>query len=245
MPRPPAARVPKDHAAPSSASPSALPPYLVEDPRERRGLRLALVAAVACHLPLLLLPDLGGPAAAAPEVEEPEAIVLRTTRFRPPVVPPTPPERRPPREERAVRVPVPDPTPTEPEPLRELELPPIDPLPENVVVIPPPPAPPAPEAAPPEVLRVGGVIARPRQLHAPRPAYTEAARRARIEGTVILEVCLDEHGRVGEVSVLRGQPFGLTESAVAAVSRWRYEPARLGGRAVPVRMTVSVHFELS
>jgi protein TonB len=113
-----------------------------------------------------------------------------------------------------------------------------------VVIPPPPPAPPEPEAAPPEVLLVGGVIARPRQLHAPRPAYTEAARRARIQGAVILEVRLDEHGRVGEVSVLRSQPLGLTESAVAAVSRWRYEPARLGGRAVPVLMTVTINFEL-
>jgi periplasmic protein TonB len=239
MPSESAVRVPADHVAPS-----VLPPYLIEDPRERRGLRLAVAAALACHLPLLLLPDLGASATAAPEIEEPPAIVLRTTRFRPPVEPPTPPERRPPREERAVRVPIPDPTPTEPEPLRELELPPIDPLPERVIVFPAPPEPSEPEAAPAEVLRVGGVIARPRQLHAPRPGYTEAARRVRIQGPVILEVQLDEHGAVGEVSVLRGQPFGLTESAVAAVSRWRYEPARLGGRAVPVLMTVTINFEL-
>lgn len=241
----PAVRVPAPSVPAPQAPPSGLPSYLSEDPRERRGMRLAVAAALACHLPLLLLPDLGGEVTAAPEVEEPPAIVLRTTRFRPPVEPPTPPERRPPREERAVRVPIPDPTPTEPEPLRELELPPIDPLPERVVVIPPPPEPPEPELAPAEVLRVGGVIARPRQLHAPRPVYTEAARRVRVQGTVILEVRLDEHGEVGEVSVLRGQPFGLTESAVAAVSRWRYEPARLGGRAVPVLMTVTVRFELS
>lgn len=227
--------------------PSALPPYLVEDPGEPRRLRIAVLVALACHLPLLLLPELGGEVIAAPEVEEPPMIVVvQTPRFRPPVEPPTPADP-PAREERAVKVPIPAPRPAEPEPVRDLELPPpVDPLPEPVVVLPPaPPAPPEPEVAPPEVLRVGGAIARPRQLHAPHPVYPEMARRARVEGTVILEVRLDERGRVSEVTVLRGPRFGLTESAVAAVSRWRYEPARLGGRAVPVLMTVTINFELS
>lgn len=232
--------MPTEPAVPEPAVPS----YLVDDPREGRRLRLAVVAALACHLPLLLLPQLGGEVIASPEVEEPPAIVLTTPRFRPPEPPPTPPETPPVREERAVVVPVPDPTPAEPEPVRELELPPLpEPLPANVMVAIPEP-PPAAEPAPPEVLRVGGKIARPRQIEAPRPAYTEAARRARIQGAVILEVRLDETGHVADVEVLRGQPFGLTESAVAAVSRWRYEPARLGDRAVPVLMTVTVNFEL-
>ena len=224
----------------------AIPSYLIDDPREGRRLRLAVAAAIACHLPLLLLPKLGSEVAAAPEVEEPAAVVLHHVRFRPPEPPPTPPATPPARQERAVRVPVPDPTPAEPEPLRELELPPLpEPLPENVVfVVPEPPEPPAAEEAPPEVLRVGGRIARPRQIEAPRPAYTEPARRARIQGPVILEVRLDAGGRVEDVQVLRGLPFGLTESAVEAVSRWRYEPARLGDRPVPVLMTVTVNFQL-
>lgn len=224
---------------------AAVPSYLIDDPREGRRLRLAVAAALACHLPLLLLPDLGGEATAAPEVVEPPVVVVRDLRFRPPEPPPEPLERPPVQEERPLVVPVPDPAPVEPEPIREIELPPpVEPLPVEVILVPPPP-PPAPEAAPSEVLRVGGRIARPRQLFAPRPSYTEVARRARIQGTVILEVQLDEEGRVDDVTVLRSLPFGLTESAVAAVSRWRYEPARLGGRAVPVLMTVTVRFELS
>lgn len=223
----------------------AVPSYLLDDPRDGRRLRLAVAAALAFHLPLLLLPDLGGEVTAAPEVEEPPVIVLQTPRFRPPEPPPEPPERPPVVEERAVVVPVPDPTPIEPELFRELELPlPIEPLPENVIVVPPPPPAPPPVAAPAEVLRVGGRIARPKQLFAPLPAYTEVARRARIEGIVILEVRLDETGRVDDVTVLRSLGFGLAESAAAAVSRWRYEPARLGDRAVPVLMTITVNFEL-
>lgn len=246
MPSESVVRVPSP-AAPSPAVPaSALPPYLVEDPGERRRLRIAVVVALACHLPLLLLPELGGEVIAAPAVDEPAVVVVRTPRFRPPVEPPTPLDR-PPREERAVLVPIPDPTPAELELVRELELPPpVEAPPEHFVVLPPaPPAPPEPEVAPPEVLRVGSRIARPRQLHAPHPVYPELAQRAGVQGTVILEVQLDERGRVSEVTVLRGQRFGLTEAAVAAVSRWRYEPAHLGGRAVPVLMTVTINFELS
>lgn len=231
--------MPVEPAVPESVVPS----YLVEDPRDRRRLRLAVVAALACHLSLLLLPKLGGEVAAAAVVEPPVRIVP-AVRFRPPAEPPTPAEPAPVSEERALRVPVPQPTAVEPEPLRELELPPLpEPVALDVVFV--PPAPPEPEVGPPALRRVGGEIGRPRQLYAPYPVYTEAARRARLQGTVILEVRLDEAGRVADVTVLRGQPLGLTESAVEAVSRWRYEPARLAGRAVPVLMTVTVHFELS
>ena len=238
--------MPAEPAVPEPAVPQpTVPSYLIDDPRAGRRLRFAVAAALACHLPLLLLPELGGEVTAAPEVEEPPVIVLQTPRFRPPEPPPEPPDRPPVQEERPVVVPVPDATPVEPEPIREIELPPpVEPLPVDVVFLPPPPPEPAPVAAPAEVLRVGGRIARPKQLFAPRPAYTEVARRARVEGTVILEVRLDEAGHVDSVTVLRGEPFGLTESAVAAVSRWRYEPARLGERAVPVLMTVTVRFEL-
>lgn len=228
----------------AAAAAPGVPPYLGEDPRDRRRLRVAVLAALACHLPLLLLPRLGGETTAA-VLAEPSVVALqRTPRFRPPEPPPTRPEPEPVREEPAVVVPIPDPTPAEAEPVRELELPaPVDRLPEILVSV--PVAPPEPAAGPAEILRVGGEIARPRQLFAPHPVYTEVARRARLEGTVILEVLLDERGRVEEVTVLRGQRLGLTDTAIAAVSRWRYEPARRQGRAVPVLMTVTIHFELS
>lgn len=222
-----------------------VPSYLSEDPADRRRLRIAVVAALACHLPLLLVPRLGGETTAAPVIDEPTALVMPTPRFRPPEPPPVVPEPEPRREEHAVRVPIPDPTPAEAEPIRHFELPPPEPPADDLVIVPPAPAPaPTPHAVP-EILRVGGEIARPRAISAPHPVYPEGARRARLEGTVILEVRLDERGQVEEVAVLRGEPLGLTAAAVAAVSRWRYEPARHGDRAVAVLMIVTVHFELS
>ena len=76
------------------------------------------------------------------------------------------------------------------------------------------------------------------------PPYPEAARRSGVEGTVVLDVRIDESGAVTDIQVLRGLPLGVSEAAVAAVSRWKYRPAR--GRAGPVtsHKTVRVIFRL-
>jgi protein TonB len=75
------------------------------------------------------------------------------------------------------------------------------------------------------------------------PEYPEIARRARIDGTVILEAVLDVTGRVDRVRVLRSVPL-LDDSAVKAVSQWRYTPTELNGVPVPVLMTITVQFSL-
>ncbi|HEY6931475.1 MAG TPA: TonB family protein [Thermoanaerobaculia bacterium] len=76
------------------------------------------------------------------------------------------------------------------------------------------------------------------------PKYPDAARSAGVEGTVVLDVLIDESGHVVDIQVQRGLPLGVSESAVQAVSRWRYRPAR--GRAGPVasRRIVRVQFTL-
>jgi protein TonB len=90
---------------------------------------------------------------------------------------------------------------------------------------------------------VGGDIRPPRKVHHVDPAYPELARRARVEGVVILRCTLSEQGLVTGLEVLRSPPF-LAGAATAAVSRWRYEPTHLNGRPVPVVMTVTVTFML-
>lgn len=76
------------------------------------------------------------------------------------------------------------------------------------------------------------------------PVYPEAARRAGVEGTVVLDAFVGRSGRVEEVQVLRGLPLGLSESAREAVRRWQYRPAR--GQAGPVasHKTVRIVFTL-
>jgi protein TonB len=221
----------------SAARPQAA--LATEETADRRRLRAAVTAAVTAHLLLFTLPAPSPDAsAAAPEPSRP-VTVLRTPRFRPPVEPPSAPADR-----REARMSVPGPEPEEPEILRSVELPPVEPAAWGGELLYEVPAGPPSPPAEPEVWLVGGAIARPRPLAQPRPLYPEIARRARREGAVILSVILAEDGRVRDLEVVSGLPFGLSEAAAEAVARWRYEPARLAGRAVPVRMTVTVNFRL-
>jgi TonB family protein len=64
------------------------------------------------------------------------------------------------------------------------------------------------------------------------PEYPEGARRAGVEGTVVLDASISETGLVTHVAVEQGLPLGISEAAVAAVRRWKYHPAR--GRSGPV-----------
>jgi len=76
------------------------------------------------------------------------------------------------------------------------------------------------------------------------PVYPESARRAGVDGTVVLDAFIGRSGRVEEVQVLRGLPLGLSDSAVEAVRHWQYRPAR--GRSGPVasHKTVRIVFTL-
>jgi protein TonB len=100
-----------------------------------------------------------------------------------------------------------------------------------------------PEQAP-TVVRANVDLKEPRRLVEIKPIYPEPARKAHIEGVVILEVIVDTRGAVRDVRVLRPMPLGMTEAAEDAVRRWRWEPATLNGRPVEVYITVTVRFTL-
>ncbi len=76
------------------------------------------------------------------------------------------------------------------------------------------------------------------------PRYPEAARRAGVEGTVVLDATIDESGTVTDLQVLRGLPLGLSEAAVDAVSRWKYRPARGRNGPVTSHKTIRIVFRL-
>ena len=88
----------------------------------------------------------------------------------------------------------------------------------------------------------GDVIA-PRKLKEVKPRYTRRAQKACIEGSTILQAVISKEGRVVDIAVLRPLP-GLTDAAVDAVSRWRFEPATLRGRPVEVNYNLAVNFRL-
>ncbi len=91
-------------------------------------------------------------------------------------------------------------------------------------------------------IKVG--MTRPEIVHQVQPRYTEIARQAGIQGTVVVEAVIDEKGQVTGARVLRGLPMGLDEAAVEAIQQWQFKPATLAGRPVKVFYALTVNFRL-
>jgi TonB family protein len=91
---------------------------------------------------------------------------------------------------------------------------------------------------------VGGGVSAPRAVFAPDPDYSEEARKAKFQGTVILWVVIGADGRVHDLRVQRSLGMGLDEKAMEAVRTWRFEPSRKDGQPVAVQINVEVNFRL-
>ena len=92
--------------------------------------------------------------------------------------------------------------------------------------------------------RVGGGVSAPKALFAPDPEYSEEARKAKYQGTVVLWLVVDANGRPQQIRVQRALGMGLDEKAIEAVKQWKFDPARKDGQAVPVMINVEVNFRL-
>jgi len=87
-------------------------------------------------------------------------------------------------------------------------------------------------------------ITRPVALFQPEPEYSEEARKAKYQGTVLLYIEIDGQGRTRNLKVVRPLGLGLDEKAIEAVAKWRFTPAKKDGRPVAVGATVEVNFRL-
>lgn len=114
--------------------------------------------------------------------------------------------------------------------------------PRQVVVIPdePPPAPLAPQA--PKTLKVS-VVLNSRALSLPLPIYPPIARHTRTQGTVIVQVLIDEEGKVVSAKATSGHPFLVSEAQKAAM-RARFSPTILGDQKVKVQGVITYNFVL-
>ncbi|HXH71099.1 MAG TPA: TonB family protein [Pyrinomonadaceae bacterium] len=77
----------------------------------------------------------------------------------------------------------------------------------------------------------------------PRPGYTNEARQNQFTGTVTLRVTFLASGQIGSISPISGQPYGLTEQAIAAARQIRFEPAKKNG--VPQTITKQVQYSFT
>ena len=218
---------------------SSLDTFAQEYDEDRRTMRWAIGFAVVIHAIILIinLPELTS--AEQPEVDKQKVYVVQQVRFRPP--PPQKQQEIP--KPKAKKVPIPDPTPDEPEPIRTPDeiQPEID-LPETDIIFDIPEGPPPSEPEGP--IHVGGDVKAPNKLSAPQPQYTEIARKARIQGVVIVQAIINKQGEVTDVKVLKGLPMGLDQAAVEAIRKWKFEPATLNGKPVDVYYNLTVNFTL-
>ncbi len=212
-----------------------------EQKNDKQIQRWSLLTAFLVHAVLLLIifPEV---TATPKEVARDKRIYLvQPVRFQPP----PPKQQREIPKRKAKKIPIPDPTPDEPEPvvMEELNLPEIEVADLGDVVFGIPDAPPR-RGLPGDPMQVSGDVLPPRKILAPQPRYTEEARQARIQGVVILQAIVDTVGNVTDVEVIKGLPLGLTESAIEAVSEWKFRPATLEGMPVAVFYSLTVSFRV-
>lgn len=82
-------------------------------------------------------------------------------------------------------------------------------------------------------------------LDNPKPVYPPISRLEREQGKVLLRVHVDAGGAADKVEMQAGSGFErLDKAAIAAVSRWRFVPARQGSEPVAAWVVVPIVFSL-
>ena len=85
----------------------------------------------------------------------------------------------------------------------------------------------------------------PRPITPIKPVYPDIAQEAGIEGQVLIQCFIDKSGRVKETIVIKGIPnTGLNESAVTALRKTRFRPAKQRETPVGVWITIPINFKL-
>ena len=255
---------PKPVQMPVSATDAAMQIRTSEDDEDRNALRIALGVAVVAHVILMAANFPTQTRAVTPPPEQPKPYVIQNVQLKPPPppkkqeTPPPPPKKKEPAPKKEVRkIPVPDKTPDKPEPEIQPPPPEIEPIApqqlepqEPALVVPdtdqvvdiPTPPPPAPEPEGP--ILVSGEVVPPVKVNAPQPVYPEAARRARLQGVVVLKAVIDKNGDVTDVQILRDLPMGLGEMAKQAALKWKFKPATLHGKPVDVYFNLTVNYSI-
>jgi TonB family protein len=92
--------------------------------------------------------------------------------------------------------------------------------------------------------RVGNGVTAPVLLYKKEPEYSEEARKAKYQGTVVLYVQVDPSGKATHISVTRSLGLGLDEKAIEAVKQWKFKPGYKDGKPVTVEASIEVNFRL-
>jgi protein TonB len=85
----------------------------------------------------------------------------------------------------------------------------------------------------------------PKCTYCPAPEYSEEARTAKLQGTVLLDITVTTEGKATKIVVIRSPSDGLAEKAAEAVKSWRFKPALdKAGNPIQARVQIEVTFHL-
>jgi periplasmic protein TonB len=98
-------------------------------------------------------------------------------------------------------------------------------------------------AAPEVPLPVGGDVQSARLISKVDPSYPLLAKNQHVAGDVRIDALIDANGRVTTMKVISG-PTLLHQAAMDALRQWKYQPASLDGKPVPMHLTVTLQFRL-
>ena len=102
----------------------------------------------------------------------------------------------------------------------------------------------APIAITPSVYPAGNAVIRPELIYKIEPDYSEAARKQKLQGVVVLYIVVDPSGHATNITVVKSLGLGLDEKAAEAVIQWRFNPGAKQGVPVSVAATIEVNFRL-
>ncbi len=92
--------------------------------------------------------------------------------------------------------------------------------------------------------RIGGGVSSPQLMYKVEPEYSDEARKAKFQGTVVLTAIVDTDGVAKNIKVMRPLGLGLDEKAIEAIKKWRFRPGVKDGKSVAVFVTIEVNFRL-
>jgi bla regulator protein blaR1 len=96
-----------------------------------------------------------------------------------------------------------------------------------------------------EVYKIGDGVSAPRLISKVDPDYTDEAKDAHLQGTIVLALVVGADGAARDVEVRRGLGMGLDENATAAIAKWKFEPGEKDGKPVAVAAVVEMNFRLN
>ncbi len=91
---------------------------------------------------------------------------------------------------------------------------------------------------------VGGGVSPPVLISSVDAEFSDEARRAKYQGVSVVSLIVDAHGNPQRIRVVRKLGMGLDEKAVEAVQQYKFRPSMLGGKPVPVEITIEVNFHI-